>query len=375
LAAEARELVRREIAPAAARLDAEDGVERALVERLAGWGWLGTQVAPAWGGRGMTAAEHGRLCAEVARGSASLQALVTVQDMAAAAIQRWGTDEQRGRWLPALASGRTLAGLAVTEPEVGSDAGGVRAAIAACSDGYEVTGRKRWVSFGRLADVYLVLGRCGDRPTALLVPRAAAGLTVRPVRDQLGLRGAMLADLDLDGCRVPADHRLGPVGAGFSHVVATALDHGRFSVAWSCVGIGQAALAASAAHAAARTQFGAPIGERQLVQRLLAEMACGVRSARLLCLAAARARDERRPSALLETVMAKYVAAREAGRAADAAVQVHGAAGCAPGAEVERLFRDARVMRIIEGTDQVLEVAIGEAVLRRGADALVEAQP
>lgn len=371
--AEARDLVRREIAPLAARLDAAGGVDRALIGRLAGWGWLGTQVAPAWGGQGVSAAEHGRLCAEIARGSASLQALVTVQDMVAAAIQRWGTDEQRRRWLPDLAAGRTLAGLAVTEPEVGSDAAGVRAVIAECESGYEVTGRKRWVSFGQLADVFLVLGRRGDRPTALLVPRTAPGLSTTPVRDQLGLRGAMVADVDLDRCRVPADHRLGPVGAGFSHVVATALDHGRFSVAWSCVGIGQAALDASAAHAATRSQFGAPIGERQLVRRLLADMACGVRSARLLCLAAARARDRRLPSALLETVMAKYVAAREAGRATDAAVQVHGAAGCAPGAEVERLYRDARVMRIIEGTDQVLQVAIGEAVLGRGADALVEA--
>lgn len=369
-----REVVRREIAPVAARIDAGGVVGRAVVDLAAREGWLGAAVAPEWGGRGLGAVEYGLLCAEVARGSASVQALVTVQGMVAAAIQRWGTDAQRRRWLPALASGAVIAGLAVTEPEAGSDAGSVRTSVVQAGDGWEVTGRKRWLTFGQVADVFLVLGRCRERPAAVLVPRGAAGLTTTPVTGQLGLRGAMLAHLELDGCRVPADHLVGAEGLGFSHVVGTALDHGRFGVAWTCVGIGQAALAASAAHGAGRRQFGAPIGEAQLVRRLLADMAVGVRAARLLCLAAAEARDRRSPSALLETVAAKYAASRMACEVTDGAVQVHGAAGCAPGAEVERLYRDARIMRIIEGTDQMHQLTLGDAVLRRGADALVEAE-
>lgn len=360
-----RAFARDEVAPFATSADRDGAVADRVVGALAERGYLGAAISAAHGGAGLDEVAFGLLCEAVGGACSSTRSLLTVQSMVGRAIERWGSAAQKGHWLPRLATGAALASFCVTEPEAGSDANAVSASLAREADGYFIlTARKRWVTFGLRADVYLVLGRTEDGPTAILVERDTAGVTTEAVHGALGLRGASLADVSFDQCRVPEANVVGKPGVGFSHVVATALDHGRYSVAWGCVGIGAAALADSARYALARTQFGVPIAEHQLVRGMIADMHAGVRSARLLCLAAGRLRERRDPRAIHETMLAKYVAARVAADVTRDAVQIHGANGCGPEHGAERHFRDAKVMQIIEGTDQLLQVTLSDYAYR-----------
>jgi hypothetical protein len=225
-------------------------------------------------------------------------------------------------------------------------------------DGYVLKGRKKWICYGTAAGLFLVFARYGGQPAAFLVERNSPGLAIAPLFGMLGLRGAMLADLHLEECKVPKESLVGAPGFGLSHVASTALDLGRYSVAWGCVGIAQAALEASHSYAAQRRQFGSLIKDHQLVGRLLANMIVGVRAARLMCLEAGRLRDSGDPGAVVQTMAAKYFSSRAAARATRDAVQIHGAKGCSPEYPVARYFRDAKIMEIIEGSDQIQQLAL-----------------
>lgn len=190
-------------------------------------------------------------------------------------------------------------------------------------------------------------------------------MRAEPVRGQLGLRAAMIAHVRFDGVRVPMENLVAPAGFGLSHVVATALDHGRFTVAWGCAGMAAACVDDAAAHTTRRRQRGTPLASHELVRSVLARMAVDATAARQLCAAAASARDAKEPGAVAATVMAKYAAARAAASASQDAVQLLGSAGCAPDSRAGRFFRDAKVMQIIEGSDQVSELHIAEHLLRQ----------
>ncbi|MEU4570426.1 acyl-CoA dehydrogenase family protein [Micromonospora sp. NPDC023956] len=336
-----------------------------VLDAVRGNGWLGAAVPAAYGGADLDAMTFGRLCAGLGAVCSSVRSLVTVQSMVADVLARRGDASQRATWLPRLADGTVLAALAATEDTSGSDLAGVRTRIDRIPAGLRITGRKRWVTFGELARVFLVLGVSDAGPTAVLVPRDTPGLTVHPVRGQLGLRAAMLADVALDGAVVPAGNQLAGAGVGLTHVVAAALDHGRFSVAWGCVGMAEACLELSARHAVSRRTGTGVLADRQLVRRLVTDMVAAVTSARLVCEDAARWRQTRpRPD---RTMLAKYVAARAAARVTRDAVQVLGAQGCAPGHPAERFFRDAKIMQIIEGADEICQDHVCDAEFRRWA--------
>ncbi|HVE92578.1 MAG TPA: acyl-CoA dehydrogenase family protein [Actinomycetota bacterium] len=347
--------------------DAAGRMDTKLVAVLAQEGLLAPVIAREHGGAAMDDLDYGLLCRELSAACSSTRSLVTVQGMVAHAIQRWGTPEQHARWLPGLASGDAVAGFCLTEEQTGSDAASVQTTVHFDGAGARLTGRKLWTTFGQIADLFLVIGTSERGPTAVVVPKDAPGLRTEPVQPMLGLRAAMLATVVLDDCEVPADNVLGKPGFGFSHVASTVLDHGRHSIAWGCAGIARDCLESSAAHASTREQFGFPISEHQLVRRLVSRMVVGVASAEALCEKAAAARMRRDPDAILETMSAKYLASRVAWKAASDAVQVHGAAGCTPESSVQRHLRDARIMRIIEGTDQMLELTICDLAFRRAA--------
>lgn len=362
---ELRRFADEHIAPHAARADREAVLAPEVISALAGAGYLGGVVGEEHGGAGFDERTFGVFCEEVGRACTAARSLVTVQSMVARTIDRWGTREQRDRWLPALATGDAIAAFCLTEPDVGSDAKAVATALVPAGGGaFAASGRKRWVTFGARADIFLVLGRSPDGPTAFLVERDARGLSTSPITGQLGLRGAMLADVSLDGVDVAPDAVIGKAGWGFSHVVATTLDHGRHSVAWGCVGMGQAALDAAVSYALEREQFGTPIAEHQLVRALVADMLVSVRAARLACEEAARLRDARDPRAIQATMVAKYQAARMVAAVTPDAVQVLGANGVDPQYGVERHYRDAKIMQIIEGSDQLLQLAISDFAYR-----------
>ena len=354
-----------EIAPHADRWDRAAAVPRELVGKLRERGYLGSLLPAELGGRGLDMITYGLLTEEIGRGCSSVRSLLTVHDMVAHAVQRFGDPAARERFLPALARGAILGAFALSEPGAGSDANSVE--TTAVQEGgpegdWVLTGRKKWTTFGQIADLYLVFAKVGEgaggQPTVFLLERATPGLTVTPLHGITGTRASLLAELTLDGCRVPATHRVGRIGSGVTHVASYTLEQGRYSVAWGAVGLGQACLDASLAYANERHQFGVPLIRHQLVSALLADMIVNVRAARLLCLRAGWLRASRDPGAGAETMAAKYFAAVTAAKAANDAVQIHGANGCSEGFPVARYFRDAKIMEIIEGSNQIQQSTI-----------------
>ncbi|MFJ7277207.1 acyl-CoA dehydrogenase family protein [Kitasatospora sp. NPDC098663] len=350
----------------AARWDEQGALPDEAVRAVAAAGLLGLDLPARHGGAGATPAQLGEAVAHLGGVCGALRALLTVQGMTAAALLRWGGEEQRARWLPALASGERLAGFAATEREAGSALAEVGTRIEDDGERLVVTGAKRWVTFGQSADVFLVLGRTDAGPTAVLVEADRPGIVREPVSGQLGLRAARIAHLTFDRVRVPRENLVAPPGLGLTHTSAVALDHGRFTVAWGCVGMAEACLADAAEHAARRVQGGEPLAGHQLVRSLLARSAVDTAAARALAARAAEARAGSPLGAVTETVVAKYAAAGAAKAVADRAVQILGSAGCEPGVRAGRFYRDAKVMEIIEGSPQVAELHIADRLLRQG---------
>jgi alkylation response protein AidB-like acyl-CoA dehydrogenase len=353
-----RDFVDAEVVPVADAYEREERVPPALVAEVARRGYLGAALPEEYGGGGMGMMSCGLLNEEFGRGCSSLRSLLTVHGMVGQALLKWGGRELRARWLPRLAAGETLAAFALTEPQVGSDAARVETSARPEGDAYVLDGRKRWITFGQIAHLFLVFAQCEGKGAAFLVERDSPGLSVTPISGMLGVRASMLAELRFEGCRVPRENLVGRVGFGFSHVAAAALDFGRFTVASGCVGIGQASLEASLKYAAERRQFGAPLKDHQLIRQMLTSMMANVRAARLLCYRAGYLRDAGRPEAILETSIAKYFASTAATKAASDAVQIHGANGCSADYPVQRYLRDAKIMEIIEGSTQMQEITI-----------------
>ncbi len=358
--AEVRAFVAAEIAPHADRWDREGAIPAGLIGELRRRGYLGSNVAGEHGGLGRDMIAYGLLTEEIGKGCSSVRSLLTVHDMVAHAIQRWGSQAQKERWLPAMARGEILGALALSEPGAGSDARSVETTATAADggDAWVLDGRKKWTTFGQIAGLFLVLAQAEGKPTAFLVERETPGVTVKPLAGITGTRASMLAEVFLDGCRVPKGNLIGRPGFGLSAVVSAALEHGRYSVAWGSVGVGQACLDASRAYAAGRRQGGGPIADHQLIRRMLTNMIVEVRAARLLCLRAGWLRDQGDPGASGEIMVAKYYASTMATRAAADAVQIHGANGCSEEYPVGRYLRDSRVLEIIEGSTQIQQITI-----------------
>ncbi|MFN2496071.1 MAG: acyl-CoA dehydrogenase family protein [Pseudonocardiaceae bacterium] len=338
---------------------------REIIQTMAEAGFLAADLPIRYGGAARSPSALGELCTQLGGVCTALRSLVTVQGMVAAALLRWGTEEQRSHWLPALASGAQLAGFAATEPGAGTDLGAVNTSIRREGDGLVLRGHKQWITFGELADVVLVLARLEGEPATVLVETDRPGTVVEPVRGQLGMRAAQLAHICFDGVHVPADNLVAPAGFGLSHVAGTVLDHARFTVAWGCVGMATACLEYATAHAANRTQGGVRLADHQVVRAQLGRALVATTAARELCARATRSRQDETPDTLMDTMIAKYAAARAAVTVSQDAVQVHGAAGCGSDSPVGRFFRDAKIMQIIESAEQVAELHIGDHALRR----------
>jgi hypothetical protein len=358
------------VAPYAAEHDASASIPPAHIRPLADAGFLGAALPPAQGGGGMDPITYGILHLELGRACAAVQGLVNVQHMAAQSILKWSTPALRDHWGPKLAAGEAVAAFALTEPNVGSDVKSVETTATEADGCWVLNGRKRWISFAQIADVAVVLARCDGAPAAFLVPRDNVGLTVTPISGLIGCRGYMLAELELDACRVPCANLLGRVGFGVSHVAATGLETGRFAVAWGCVGMAQACLDACLAYTRSRRQFGAPLRDHQLVQRMVSRMATDLQAAALLAWHAGHLLASRDPEALMAVSMAKYFASTVLRRIARDALQIHGANGCGSDFPLQRILRDAAVMEIIEGTSQMQELIIARLAYGRPAAAV-----
>ncbi|RKP52452.1 acyl-CoA dehydrogenase family protein [Trinickia fusca] len=366
---EARERARRfasdHIEPVAGDSDLRSHLPEGLVDAVCAAGWLGAALPATWGGAGMDPLAYGLVTEEIGKACSSVRSLMTAHNMAAHALVRFGTDEQKARWLPDICSGKKIVAFALTEPEAGSAGKSISTVAEDRGTHYHVTGTKVWITAGLIADLYLVFARDGDKPVALLVERDRADFTVEPMTDTLGVRAAELARLRFERTEVPVSHRIGAVGSGIAFVANAALDHGRFSIAWGAAGVIQACVDACLSYATKRKQAGQALTEFQLVRRQLTDMLLAHTTARALCCRSAFFRMKGDPRAVMETTLAKYHAAEAAVRVANDAVRLHGANGYSTAYPVERYLRDATVLEIIEGTREIHQVGLAAYALQR----------
>jgi len=353
-----RLFAQKEIALRAGEFDREEKLPAELIRTIAARKFLGGTLPEAWGGAGMDMITYGLLNQEVGAACSSTRSLITVHDMVAHAILKWGSENHKMKWLSRLASGETIAAFAVSEPNVGSDLKSVETTATSSAGAYRLDGVKRWITFGQIADLFLVLASCEGKPTAFLVERDRPGLSTTPIAGLLGVRASMAAEVKFDDCVVPEENLIGRKGFGLLSVIPTALGLGRYSVAWGCVGIIDSCVRASVEYADSRRQFGAYLKEHQLIQQMLTEMTVNLKAARLLCCQAGCLKDAGDEREVMETFIAKYFASRAAMGAASDAVQIHGANGCGAEFPVQRFFRDAKIMEIIEGSNQIQQILI-----------------
>ena len=373
IAETAREFADGVIAPRARDSDRAGRFDRELATKLGEMGYLGAPVAEEYGGRGLDYLSYGLIVEQVGRADSSARTVVSVvTSLVAGSIERWGTEEQKRRWLPGLCSGEGLGSFGLTEPDSGSDAASLRTRAERTDGGWRITGNKMWISLANHADVVLVFAQTDPDKAhrglaCFLVPTDSDGYSAQEIHGKLGLRASDTASISLDGVEVGDDALLGDVGEGFK-VAMSALDSGRYSVAAGCVGICDGCVDASVDYATERKQFGVPIARFQLVQELIADMVVRRDAARMLVRRAGALKDAREPNTV-ETSVAKLYATEAAVASANDAIQVHGGAGYVDDHPVERYLRDARVTTLYEGTSQIQKLIIGRAAT--GINAMV----
>jgi alkylation response protein AidB-like acyl-CoA dehydrogenase len=352
------------IAPYGNEFERAGRIPEHLLERMSAAGLWAPFLPIEVGGAGLSMVTLGELHEEVGRACSSVRSLLTVHTMLSWALQRWGSAEQRERWSADLAAGRVLGAFCLTEPEAGSDATGIRTNAVPNAGGYLLNGGKKWITNGQRADLYLVFARLGSSIAAFLVPRSARGVGVRPIRDIMGTRGSMLAEVSFSDVQLDGDSLLGPSGFTAGMVLTGTLDLGRYSVASGSVGIIQACLDASADYTTRRTVGGAALKDLQLIQAKVTDMVTDVRAARLLVAEAGRLKDAGEAATIMATWIAKYFASTAAAKHASEAVQIHGANGCGSDYPVGRYYRDAKVMEIIEGSNEIQRITIAAEAYR-----------
>ena len=360
-----REWVDAVVAPAAIRNDREERFPQEGLDGLVRDGWIGLTIPEQYGGGGADPLSYCLVIEELGRGDANVRSILSVHlGLVAGSIERWGTDEQKDRWLRPMATGEVLGCFCLTEPNHGSNPAELRATAVREGDSYRINGSKIFITNGDIAGVALVMARTGGEGargvSAFLVPCDTPGFTPKPIHGKLGLRSCDTAEIALDDVVVPASALLGNEGDGIK-VALSALDDGRMSLAASCTGLAQAAVDAMVGYAKEREQFGRPIAGFQLVQELIADSAVETEAARMMAwrVADLKTRGEKYTTA---ASMAKYYASEVCVRAANNAVQVHGGYGYVDEFVVGKLLRDARVTTLYEGTSQVQKLLIGRAL-------------
>lgn len=372
----ARAYARRGLAPLAAERDREERFDRSMVAEMAELGFFGMLIPEAHGGLGLDPQGYLLALEEIAVADASAAVLLSVHNsLPVQMLLERGTDEQRARFLPAMARGEALGAFCLSEPEAGSDAASLRTQAVRDGDGWRLDGTKAWVSHGSEAGVLLCMART-DTPdarrgargiSAFILTPDLPGFRVGKKEAKLGLRASPTVQVVLEECRVPGDRLLGAEGEGLLYALGS-LDHGRLGIAAQAIGIARAALEASARYVGERKQFGRAIGEFQAVQFKLADMAARITSARALVHAAAAAK-QRGEKVTRFCSMAKLSATETAMWVTTQAVQLFGGYGYVTDYPVERHFRDAKVTEIYEGTSEIQRIVIARETLAAAAAA------
>lgn len=364
---EARAYAERVIKPVAAELDRKEEFPFAILKGLAELGMMGVNIPASLGGAEAGVVSYSLAMQEVARACASTAVTMAVTNMVAEVITKFGTEAQRERHVPKLASGEYVAGaFALSEPEAGSDPGGMRTTAERTDSGWVLRGQKQWITSGAHAGVVVVWARTGGPGTkgisCFLVEGGTPGMKAGKHEDKLGLRASNTVPLDFEDCEVPADALLGAENEGFK-IAMMALDGGRIGIASQAIGIATAALEEATEYARQRKQFGKAIAEFQAIQWMLADSKVELDAARVLTHRAAFLKEAKAPFSR-EAAMAKLYASEAANRICNRAVQIHGGYGYVRDFPAERHLRDVRVTTIYEGTSEVQRTVIARAALR-----------
>lgn len=355
-----RDIAQREIAPSAAEEEDAGRFPREVFTLLSDSGLLGLPYDAEYGGGGQPYEVYLQVLEELAAARLTVGLGVSVHTLASYALAAYGTKEQQIEHLPAMLGGGLLGAYCLSEPASGSDAASLRTKAVRDGDDWVLTGTKAWITHGGIADFYTVMARTGEGGprgiTAFLVPGDAEGLSAAVPEKKMGLKGSPTAQVHLDGVRVPDARRLGDEGQGFA-IALSALDSGRLGIAACAIGVAQAALDEAVSYAADRRQFGKPISDFQGLRFMLADMATQIEAGRALYLTAARLRDAGLPFAK-QAAMAKLHCTDTAMRATTDAVQILGGYGYTADFPAERYMREAKVLQIVEGTNQIQRMVI-----------------
>jgi alkylation response protein AidB-like acyl-CoA dehydrogenase len=363
----ARSFAQERLRPNAARWE-EEGLNRDVLQELAGLGFGGIYVREEHGGSGLSRLDAALIFEELSRGCIATAAFLSIHNMCSWMIDSFGSEEQRAAWLPKLVTMDKIASYCLTEPGSGSDAGALR--TTAKPDGnsqYLINGSKAFISGAGFSDLYVLMCRTGeDGPkgvSTVLVPDGTEGLSFGKNEDKMGWRAQPTAIVNFEDCRVPVENRIGPEGEGFKYAMK-GLDGGRLNIAACALGGAQDALDRALGYVKERKQFGKRLADFQNTQFALADMETELAACRALLHTAARKLDARAPDATKYCAMAKRFVTDAAFKVADQALQLHGGYGYLADYEVERIVRDLRVHRILEGTNEIMRVIVSREMLK-----------
>jgi len=366
-----RRFVSERLRPLEAQVADQDAIAPDVVEEMKALGLFGLSIPAEYGGLDLSMEEECLIAVELGRTSPAFRSTFgTNVGIGSQGLVMFGTDEQKAKYLPGIASGEIITSFALTEPEAGSDSANVQTRAIRDGDHYVLNGSKRFITNANKADLFTVMARSDPEKagaggvSAFLVERNLPGLSVGKPEKKMGQQGAHICDVIFDNVRVPAENRLGREGEGFK-VAMQVLDRGRLHISAVCVGVAERLIADCVAYATQRKQFGQPIAGFQLIQAMIADSKTESMAAKALTLETARTRDAGQ-SVTLEAAAAKYFASEMVGRVADRAVQIFGGAGYVADHGIERFYRDVRIFRIYEGTSQIQQVVIARETLKRG---------
>ncbi|HEY3697537.1 acyl-CoA dehydrogenase family protein [Phenylobacterium sp.] len=366
-----RRFVTERLRPLEAKVSEDDRIPDEVLEEMKALGLFGLTIPEEYGGLDLSSEDECLAIIEMGRVSPAFRsAFGTNVGIGSQGLVMFGTEAQKQKYLPGVASGEIVTSFCLTEPEAGSDSGSVQTRATRDGDHYVLNGTKRYITNAARAGLYTVMARTdpekkgGSGVSAILVERNTPGITIGKPEKKMGQQGAHIHDVIFENARVPVENRLGGEGEGFK-VAMQVLDRGRLHVGALCIGMAERLIADSVAYARERRQFGQPIASFQLIQGMIADSKTEAMAAKALLLDSARKRDAGEP-VILEAAASKYYCSEMVGRVADRAVQIFGGAGYVADHGIERCYRDVRIFRIYEGTSQVQQVIIARETMKQG---------
>jgi hypothetical protein len=361
LISEIKEFAAHEIRPRAQTVDKSGCFPKEIIQLLAANNFLGVGYPIEFGGRGLDGGCYGRFLEHATKYCANVRNLFVVNvSMAGETILKYGTSEQIATWIPAIVGGLKTGAIAISEPEVGSDISAINTKYEKVGGEYRISGKKKWITLGGIADFFLVAAKRSGAIEVFIVESDRKGVERRDIVGLLGNRGSHIAEIEFRGVHVPISARLGADDDSTRNVLSATLDIGRYATAWSSVALTAACLEEMTDYARERVQFGQSLGAFQLVQKIVGDAAVKYHAGRELVKEAGRSRVANLAEASIRTVIAKYFCSRSAMEVAQDAVQLLGANGYTESYPVERYFREAKALEIIEGSSQVLIQTIGQ---------------